>query len=173
MRAPPLFLFIALLTVSICAFSKEVFRSKDWTVVYESSYQEAYTSNKSRSSIGVFCVVSSSNCFYYLETKLRCKKKEEIPALISADIGAYSDTLICTPIRTKRGVKYVYVFSNYNVIMKALIKGIRIGVVIPTETGQFKVSRFSLRGSRNAIQAARTIKNRVRRPKPSSKDIYL
>jgi len=171
MRAAQLLLFIALLTVTISAFSKQVFRSKDWTVVYESNYQEAFTSNKSRSSIGVFCVVSSSNCFYYLETRLRCKKKEEIPALISADIGAYSDTLICTPIRTKRGVKYVYVFSNYNVIMRALVKGMRIGVVVPTETGRFKVSRFSLRGSQNAINAARTIKNK--RPKSSAKDIYL
>lgn len=89
---------------------------------------------------------------YIVGIGITCEEKHEYPALINSDAGSAQVTLICAHKYEGENVLLVSGFDDIDRIVRAAT---RIGIAIPMENDQFKVSRFGLAGSTYAIDLMR------------------
>lgn len=134
-------------------------RVGDWTVDVSRSYAEAFTGNDSGSTFGLICLTGT--CLFYLDNSVRCKENSKTPMLINADSGATYVIATCLHLTwNSGGTRYVYTIQDKDVVT-AISSGATIGFAMPLESGQFKVTRFSLSGALRAThEAAQTIPTR-------------
>lgn len=134
-----------------CAVYAETKKYGDWYVDLESTYAEAYTTNSSGSTLGMYCLKSSQECLYYLSSGDTCTVDTRTVALINADTGAAMAGLLCIQLESKR---HINLFTNFDEIDSTLRGNKLIGLALPMKDGQFKVVRFSLNGSNQATTEA-------------------
>lgn len=147
--------FLLILLAGTSAYAAETKKFGDWIVDLDKTYAEAYSSNSSGSTIGMFCLKSSQECMYYLSTGDTCTVDTKTVGLINAETGAWSVELYCTKIEDGRHINF---FTNFDEIDHLIKSNKSVGLALPMQDGQFKVIRFSLLGSEKATtEAARYI----------------
>lgn len=158
--------------VLLAAGASNTLRFEDWSVVVRpepKSRMIALTVNDSGGGFGLVCD-NSQSCFYMMSSDMKCRNGEEYAVLLNSDSGANSTFVKCDGDLTKDGT-YYYIFSEYDLLTRAVAGGRKIGIAFPTEDGSFRVSRYSLRGEAEATDyMTRMLKVRE---KESTSDLRL
>lgn len=143
---------VVLLFLSICG-NALADRQKvgDWLVDVGENYTEAFTSNDSGSTFGLFCL--SESCSFYFDVNTRCEDDEQTFVLINAESGAAYVNVKCVIFHTEKVVRYLNVAQDI-AIANSITQGNIIGIAIPMISGNFKVVRFSLNGAMVATKKA-------------------
>lgn len=118
-----------------------------WQAQDHGDYTLARTENESGSVFGMLC---GKTCVYFVNFKKDCHSGDDYPAMINAPGGSFSITLRCYHIEERR----VLTFQVNDTALNMLGDQGEVGFAIPLQSGQFGVSRFSLRGGLEAIGAA-------------------
>lgn len=132
-------------------------RYGEWLLDRGPDYREAYTGNASGSAVGVWCGEEIQSCFFYIRSNTTCEEGATGITLVNAETGAFSVELLCTKVEMNGKLEYFNLLSNFDGMKKALEENTFIGFSIPMASGEFKVVRFGLRGSSQAIKAAQTL----------------
>jgi hypothetical protein len=144
-----LFLLLLCLTYSVASHAaNRVFG--DWLVSVENGVYETYTANESGSTLGLLC--TESDCSFYLRAGITCERGGTYLALINSESGAASHELSCVPLTIKNIPEYVLLIGDLKPFAEVVLSSTTIGFAIPMASGQFKVSRFSLRGANKALE---------------------
>lgn len=117
-------------------------------------YSEAYTTNDSGSSLGMICFSESQTCLYYLRSDITCDDGSITIGLINTDYGSYSIELQCTEVDFGGYTEFVNIFTDYDLIETIVLENYNFAMALPMESGLFKVIRFDLTGSNEAIDEA-------------------
>jgi len=123
----------------------------DWLISAENGIYETYTANESGSTLGLLC--TDSDCSFYLRAGITCESGGTYLALINSESGAASHELSCAPLTLNNKTEYVLLIGDIKPFAEVVMSSTTIGFAIPMANGQFKVSRFSLRGANKALEA--------------------
>lgn len=140
-----------------------------WTVdsFNDRSAMFAATMNDSGLLLAQICYIESANCLWAITTKSRCVNGAEYPVLVNGTTGAIPVTMKCDgPAGTDGG--YRYFFTEFESLDRALRSSTNIGVAMPLEGDQFRVSRFNLSGMISALDRMRDSVLRIRTNRPKS-----
>jgi hypothetical protein len=144
------FLLLLFLPCSVTSYAaNRVFG--DWLVSVENGVYETYIANESGSTLGLLC--TESDCSFYLRADITCESGGTYLALINSESGAASHELSCAPLTINNNTEYVLLIGDLKPFAEVVISSTTIGFAIPMANGQFKVSRFSLRGANKALEA--------------------
>ena len=130
---------------------------EDWIVEEYDAGSIAYTTNPSGSTLGYICKFSTKNCHFFFDSGSRCDEDSVSKALVNSDIGALAVDVICQKYTSEGKQKHYSMLGNYDEISEAILKANSIGIAIPLASGQFKVLKFSLKGSNQAVISAAKI----------------
>ncbi len=112
----------------------------------------AATMNDSGNILGQYC--NNGTCVYLLGIKTSCKTGDKYPALVNSNISALSVEVICRG-KLDNGM-YRYVFADFDQMDEVVKKASQVGFAVPLAGDQFRVIRFDLMGSNEAIAAIRS-----------------
>ncbi|WP_343518121.1 hypothetical protein [Sphingomonas sp.] len=122
-------------------------RYGNWYVTTTTGATFATTENESGSAFGVLC---GSSCVFFFNPVIQCEHDGKFPVLINTPAGAFNATLTC---RVAEG-RYLLAAPLDTTLLDAMEIGGELGVAFPMESGQFKVTRFSLTGALKATLRA-------------------
>jgi hypothetical protein len=145
----------------------------DW--IYEVSVPHyAATINDSGNIFGQWCDTSEGSCFYLLAMPTRCEDEASYPVLVNSDMGSLTTTLVCRGKLDGRNL-YRYVMANFDDIDNLVRKSRRVGIAMPLEGDEFRVSRFSLSGAAASLSLMRSAaeSSLSRQPRQNTKDQRL
>jgi hypothetical protein len=136
---------------------------QNWVVDIGDQTTEAYTANDSKSSFGIFC--SGEQCLFYLHQALKCEPGMKYSVLINSQTVASAVSMECTRI----GGNLFQILDPFNTVLRATQAGETIGFAVALQSGAFAVARFSLAGTKPAIERAlvEAARSKSRVPKPS------
>lgn len=146
-------IILSALLLSNMATAKDV-AVGNWSYSIEKNVRSASTFNDAGNLFGVWCYSSSATeCAFQLSVDISCEQDSIIPVLINSDGGAVHLTVTCGVTKSNNGNFYFLRFAEFDQI-KNITEGSQwFGVAFPMASGQFKVVRFSMVGSRAAIKA--------------------
>lgn len=123
-----------------------------WTVENMTDERAIYaaTINESGGLLGKTC--SADGCQWILTNTVNCQADAKYPALLNGDSGAWHVTLVCSP-NTKVASRYTIL--EYESVDSAVASGESVGVAMPMQSGQFRVSRYAIKGWGAASQRLR------------------
>lgn len=126
-----------------------------WTVGAMADGEGAYaaTINDSGGVLGLFCYRETEKCLWLLANEIQCEDESRYPVLVNSDAGAFTTEIVCM----KNGKKPRYAFANFDEIEDAVLKADWLGIAYPMASGKFKVGRFSLKGSNEAVALLRKV----------------
>lgn len=159
------YLFWLLLVISLNAEADQKFGDWIFRDALE-NIQVANSTNSSNNTAGIICFLKTGNCSAYLATDAACESGADYPMMINSSIGSFSINSTCTEIA---GSKFL-VINQFAESKAAFESGGIVGFVLPMESGNFKVMRFSTKGATAAIGRAMTISEK---DKVSTKDEML
>jgi hypothetical protein len=164
----PTFLLAALAT-SLAA-NAETYASKEWawsTETGRDGYYYAATLNKAGHLLGQYCYFETENCMYLVALGTTCDEGQEYPALVNSDSGAVHVKLVCAHKYEGQNVLAIDAFEEIDRVVRNATK---LGIVLPLQNDEFKVSRFGLAGSTYAIDLMRAAAERRLKVKPLNAD---
>lgn len=172
MKVVTAFLFSFCLFLSPATFSEDAYyEHKDWLWSSADTFNFAITTNSKDELFGQFCYLDDQACYYMLNMRLDCEPGEIYPAMISAKSGTRKTNLVCSDF----GEEPTFMLQPFDEIDNLVRTESKFGLVVGLESGQFKVSRFSLKGSTRMVSEMRAmtlkqIRNDSKaRPKKKSK----
>lgn len=110
----------------------------------------AATMNDSGNVFGEYCFPEDGNCVWLIGISAMCKTGDQYPVLANTESAASHITVKCGAKVSKD--LYSYVFTDFNALKELVMKNVRIGFAIPMQSDNFKVIRFDLTGSNQAIE---------------------
>ena len=146
-------LILVLLFLSVNAVSSEYPKYfGGWSVIQDSDSRDliAGTTNDSGHVIAFRCFVKTKQCVHVLIADTQCEDGGSYPILINSDFSPLAMESVCSV----NGKSHELILTNYDSIHKILETGSYVGVAIPMASGQFKVFRFRLNGSKQAMDHA-------------------
>ena len=121
----------------------------DWLWTSKKNYNYSLTINSKGDTFGQYCYFNTGNCVFAFRNKVTCKDTHDYPALVSSDNGTQHLTLTCVAANKK--ASSLYAVSPFEDLEKIINSSTKIAFVVGLADGVFKVSRFSLKGSKKAI----------------------
>jgi hypothetical protein len=142
-----------------------------WTVGITSDQEGLFaaTTNDSGGLIGMYCFKESRQCFWILTNDIRCKDDSKYPVLVNSDSGALSTEIVCSNL----GKQPRYLFGHYEQIEEAVLNSEWIGIAFPLASGKFAVSRFQLKGAKEAVAFVEKAMKAVLEPASGTRDQTL
>ena len=120
--------------------------SQKWVLDLNGQTNEAHTANDSASSFGVFC--SGEKCLFYLRQGLKCEPGTKYSVLMNSQATSTALSMECTQI----GGNLFQILDPFEAVLRATQAGEMIGFAVALQSGAFAVNRFSLAGSKPAIE---------------------
>lgn len=123
----------------------------DWQagVTDDRTMMYAYTTNDSGNVFGEWCSVTTGNCTWMIGLTTGCEQESSYPVLANSDkVAAALDIKCGGKIEDTQLSRYQ--FTNFKSVEGLLKNAHRIGFALPMQGDQFRVVRFSLRGSSTA-----------------------
>jgi hypothetical protein len=154
MRIAAFFLVLTASALSTANAEPQSVAVKDWTVkLFDDGSSGAQTSNDSGSSFGVYCT-DEKNCVAFLLASTDCDDSSKYPVLLNSTSGAMALATTCANISTPGSKqRFALVFDDFSTVLNIALKDRMVGFSIPMANGAFKVTRFSLDGSNEAVTA--------------------
>ena len=143
------------LFISASAASQNATKVGDWLVDKSvSGIQIATAASDSGSTVGFLCFTETETCIsYIIFAGIACKVDGTYPMMINSAIGAFVLKSTCKQVQGT-SLNNIQVITEFSNVKSALENGGDVGFVLPLESGQFKVARFSAKGATAAIQSA-------------------
>ena len=123
---------------------------EDWSSQFLEGMGEASTHENGTSVFGMLCATDS--CRYYFANGIDCEAGMNYPLMLSTAAGALSVDAICEPMSTANGDVMLYWFNESSTLNDAFAASPEIGIAFPMSGGQFKLSKFSMKGYEAAIE---------------------
>lgn len=142
---PKSLLLLCILLVSLSAHAEKLL-SQNWVVDLNGQTNEAHTANDTASSFGVFC--SGEKCLFYLRQGLKCEPGTKYSVLMNSQAVSTALSMECTLI----GGSLFQILDPFEAVLRATRAGEMIGFAVALQSGAFAVNRFSLAGSKPAIE---------------------
>lgn len=120
--------------------------SQNWVLDLNGQTNEAHTANDAASSFGVFC--SGEKCLFYLRQGLKCEPGTKYSVLMNSQAISSALSMECTQI----GGNLFQILDPFEAVLRATQAGEMIGFAVALQSGAFAVNRFSLAGSKPAIE---------------------
>lgn len=117
------------------------------------------TMNDSGNLLGQYCYLEQGNCVWLLGMDTACKEGDKYVVLANSDTGAAHISVYCGG-QLKTGT-YQYIFSEFDAVDNIVKEGSRVGFAVPLQRDNFRVVRFDLKGSKQAIVAMQTAVQRA------------
>ncbi|MEY4768098.1 MAG: hypothetical protein RL637_737, partial [Pseudomonadota bacterium] len=114
-------------------------------------YIAAYTMNGSYSLLGKVCYLSNNMCHWSLALDVSCIKNSSSPVLLNLSSEGIHTEVYCDGTHNQQ--LYTYLFKDHDLMGSAFSKAQMVGIAFALTNEQFKVLRFSLYGSTEAINA--------------------
>jgi len=128
----------------------------DWIVgVTEEGMPYAAAINSAGDILMKRCDAVAMTCTWFQGISISCKEDASSPVLLNSPSGSATHTIFCRGSYSSGGrIYYKYELDNQDQFdsVVAASSGI-IGFAMPLESGQFNVTRFSLKGAKGAINA--------------------
>jgi hypothetical protein len=125
----------------------------DWRVDLGQDYSEAYTTNSSKSLLGIFCL-GDGDCFAYLDDKTTCVSGDKAPMLLVTDKSSEDTRATCIVLPSNNGTeRHFFAFRDTDMI-SLMRDGNKITIAVPLKNAGINVSKFSLRGFIDASSKA-------------------
>ncbi len=127
--------------------------SKDWA--WNTDKQDFYfaiTTNSADHVLGQYCYIAEGTCFYIVSLDIMCEHGSTYPAIVNSDRGADHVVLKCVHEYNGKNILAIYGFYKIDELVRAAS---HLGIAIPVENDKFKIIRFSLIGSSDAIDHMR------------------
>lgn len=100
--------------------------------------------------LGQYCYFESDNCFYILAFDTSCEKGSAgYIGIANSELDARNVEFECLGIL--EGRLYGYIFKDFESIQEVVLQANKVGIAFPLQEDRFKVIRFSLIGSNEAI----------------------
>lgn len=96
------------------------------------------------------CFQELNQCAHVLLADIQCDDSDVYPILVNSDHAALSMNTICSENEGNSEL----VLSEFDAIHEILINASVVGLAVPMASGHFKVVRFSLNGSAEAMDYA-------------------
>ncbi len=142
--------FVLLLNVAAAAFADDRQQHGDWSSQFLEDMGEASTHESGTSVFGMLC--ANDSCRYYFANGIDCQPGLNYPLMLTTAAGALSIEAICEPMNTANGDVMLYWFSESNKLNDAFANSPEVGFAFPLSSGQFKLSKFSMKGYEAAIE---------------------
>lgn len=130
-----------------------------WFSQHSADASEAGTVNEDGTMFGILC--RADVCQFYLKGSTSCQEGGRYPILLNSDVGSTGLATHCqsfnSGVRTHSDVVW---FQETTKLASYLSKGEVFGFAIPLNNGEFKVTRFRLKGATEAIGRATTAPSR-------------
>jgi hypothetical protein len=135
-----------------CAFAESKIYG-DWVLhtTDEGDAVVAMTGSDSGTTFGLVCRKDADGCYWSISSGNTCEDNSTSVYLINTDVGSASIETICQVANS--GNNYV-MLTPFDTITDVVRKSKSIGIAIPLDSGKFRVLRFSLTGSNQAMDAA-------------------
>jgi hypothetical protein len=122
----------------------------DWVVDVESpNAYSAVTVNDSGHGFGEFCDLNEGNCYWLIEMSSSCDEGATSPILGNSDGTAVNLELLC--IGRLEGGNSAYVFTDFDQVDKLVRHSDRVGFAMPSGTDEFRMEKYNLRGTVEAL----------------------
>lgn len=122
----------------------------DWSSQFLDGMGEASTHESGTSVFGMLC--ANDACRYYFANGIDCQPGLNYPLMLTTAAGALSIDAICEPMNTANGDVMLYWFSESTRLNDAFVSSPEVGFAFPLSNGQFKLSKFSMKGYEAAIE---------------------
>jgi hypothetical protein len=127
--------------------------SKDWIWnVDGKEYYYAATETAERHVFGQYCYFEDETCIYLITNGMKCDVGTTLPALLNSDNYVSSVELYCG--EEMDGVN-VLVFKDFDEVDAVAKENKIMALALATQSGHFRVTRYSLVGSTYAIESMR------------------
>jgi len=127
--------------------------SGDWHFDFtDDGFAYAATTNADGRVLGQYCYYTSESCYYVTALGITCTEDREFPSIINSNNGVADITMVCGPETNQGNLLFIKPFADIDRIVR---KADRVGFAVAMDGGTFKVVRFSLSGSSNAIERMR------------------
>lgn len=122
---------------------------QSWAVIKSDDGKDliAVTLNNEGNFIGYRCFSSNKTCIHVLSAGTNCEDGGTYPILVNSDYSPMTMNTVCNITNANHEL----LLTQYDTIHEILKKGSNVGFAIPMQSGQFKVVRFSLLGSDEAM----------------------
>lgn len=143
-------LIAALFLCSVAQAEEKQF--EDWFVVRaDNGDMVAGTQQDNFSKALVYrCFKELNKCAHVLIADIECDDGHTYPVLVNSEHSALSMDTLCTDNEGESEL----ILTEFDRIHKIIQKSNVIGIAVPMASGQFKVVRFSLKGSSKAMSYA-------------------
>lgn len=146
----------------------------DWTIdLSEDNVISAKTTNESGALLMYGCVTRLDSCMWVVNIGLTCQGDMDTPSLLSSSSGALNLNLHCF-ITDGKTTSTLYIIDPHDAFSRIARESAKATIVVPTESDQFKVLRFSLKGSAAAMDLVeKALEKKKLNLQNSTKDTYL
>lgn len=149
---------VSLLLTALTASAQQQWRAG---VMSENEGVYAGVTSESGVILGRYCTFKDDTCVWLIANDMGCTPANEYPALASAKSSAHVN-LVCVGLRADQ-TQHRYLIKPYDTIDALVNEGGVLGVAMVTESGNFRVFRFNLRGAKAILEQADAIyRNRSR-----------
>lgn len=147
-RLLPAFALLLSFAGAVMADDRE--QHDDWSSQFLEDMGEASTHENGTSVFGMLC--ASDSCRYYFANGINCEASKTYPLMLTTAAGPMSADAICEPMATANGDIMLYWFSESPKLNETFASSTEIGIAFPLSDGQFKLSKFSMKGYEAAIE---------------------
>ena len=143
---------LLLLLVQSSAGAQQFFG--DWAVERNRELVVAITRNTSESAFGYACNRSSNEClFFFMPDRLKCNEGGRYALLVNGGNESSARSTVCRRLSWQDGQQFANVIDGSDALRKQLANANEstIGIARGTGTDNFSISKFSMRGFREAF----------------------
>lgn len=142
--------FVLLMNVVGLAAADDREQHGDWSSQFLEDMGEASTHEDGTSVFGMLC--ASDSCRYYFANGMDCQPGMNYPLMLTTAAGALSVDAICEPMTTANGDLTLYWFNESATLNEAFAGSVEVGFAFPLSNGEFRLSKFSMKGYADAIE---------------------
>ena len=143
---------LLLLLVQSSAGAQQFFG--DWAVERNRELVVAITRNTSESAFGYACNRSSNEClFFFMPDRLKCNEGGRYALLVNGGNESSARSTVCRRLSWQDGQQFANVIDGSDALRKQLANANEstIGIARGTGMDNFSISKFSMRGFREAF----------------------
>lgn len=122
----------------------------DWSSQFLEGMGEASTNERGASLFGLLC--ADGRCRYYFGNGIDCEPGNNYPIMLTTEAGAIAVDAICDPMATANGEVLLYWFGESDRLNAAFEQSAAVGFAFPLSDGQFRLSKFSMKGYGEAVE---------------------
>ena len=126
----------------------------DWAVERNRELVVAITRNTSESAFGYACNRTSNEClFFFMPDRLKCNEGGRYALLVNGGNESSARSTVCRRLSWQDGQQFANVIDGSDAMRKQLANANEstIGIARGTGTDNFSISKFSMRGFREAF----------------------